>query len=258
MKPPVYLFTIVFQISVAAVSAESNIIAEDDASDPAYGGGWDNSKNGGHGFNNWTLTNETNGDKSYAGFVIADQEHNPALKGIAKGGKAFQLFANGVNFEQGVAYRGFEKSLQAGDSFSFMMENGAFDKKFDEDDPTGGSIGLTLRSGNANASVADYNKDAVFEFGYYQGKANYQTYDGTENADSGVPLTDGGVSVSVTLTGPDVYDLEIETMKDKKLTKLPGRKFRSGTPIQSFAIFNRNGEKYDAFFNQFQVAHETK
>jgi hypothetical protein len=47
-------------------------------------------------------------------------------------------------------------------------------------------------------------------------------------------------------------------MKDKKLTKLPGRKFRSGTPIQSFAIFNRNGEKYDAFFNQFQVAHETK
>ena len=91
-------------------------------------------------------------------------------------------------------------------------------KKFDNDDPTPGSIGLVLRSGNANSSVADYNKDAMFEFGYYNGKDNYQIYDGSgaEKADSGVPFTDSGVSVTVTITGPDTYDLEIQTLKRQK------------------------------------------
>lgn len=64
--------------------------------------------------------------------------------------------------------------------------------------------------------------------------------------------------MTVTLTGADTYDLEIQTLKDKKVTKLPGRKLKSGEPIQSMAIFDRNGEKYDAFFNQLQVARESK
>jgi hypothetical protein len=139
-----------------------------------------------------------------------------------------------------------------------MMENGTFEKKFEKDDPTPGSVGLVLRTTNANSSVADYNKDAVFEFGYYSGKSNYQIYDGSENSDSGVGFTDMGVSVTVTLKGGDSYDLEIETMNDKKLTKLARRKFKSNAPIQSFALFDRNGEKYDVFFNQFQVARDTK
>ena len=238
--------------------AESTIVAEDDASESAYNGGWDNSKNGGRGFTNWTLTVESKGDKSYAGFYIAEPGQNGGLKGIIKNGKAFGAFANGAGFEQAIGYRGFEKPLKAGDSFSFMIENGTFEKKGDEDDPTPGSIGLTLRTGNANSSVADYNKDVVFEFGYYQGKDNYQIYDGTENSDSGVALADGGISVTVTITGSDSYDLEIQTLKDKKLTKLPGRKLKNSSSIQSFAIFDRNGEKNDAFFNQFQVAHESK
>jgi hypothetical protein len=251
---------LVLLIAVASPTfAESNIVAEDDASESAYGSTqWDNSKNGGHGFSNWTLTVESKGDKSFAGFYIGDSSINPAFEPIAKNKRAFGAFANGVGFEQAVAYRGFEKPLKAGDSFSFMMENGTFEKKGDEDDPTPGSIGLTLRTGNSNSSVADYNKDVVFEFGYYQGKSNYQIYDGTENSDSGVALADGGVSATVTITGSDTYDLEIQTVKDKKLTKLPGRKLKNSSPIQSFAIFDRNGEKNDAFFNQFQVAHESK
>jgi hypothetical protein len=140
-----------------------------------------------------------------------------------------------------------------------MMDNGTFEKKFDKDDPTPGSIGLTLRTTNANSSVADYNKDAVFEFGYYSGRDNYQIYDGSgaDKADSGVAFTDSGISVTVTITGPDSYDLEIQTLKDKHITKLPGRKLSAGGSIQSFAIFDRNGETNDAYFNQFQIAHET-
>jgi hypothetical protein len=247
-------------LGCSALIAESTVIAEDDASNSAYSAEkWDNSRNGGSGFGNWSLTAEGNDNERHSGFFIADTKNNPDLNGIVKSNKAFGLFANGPGFEQAIAFRPFEKALQKGDSFSFMMDHGTFEKKFDKDDPTPGSIGLVLRTSNANSSVADYNKDAVFEFGYYSGKDNYQIYDGsgTDKADSGVPFTDAGISVTVTITGSDTYDLEIQTFKDKKLTKLPGRKLSVGGSIQSFAIFDRNGETNDAYFNQFQVARET-
>lgn len=238
--------------------AEPTTIAEDDASQSAYGGQWDNSKSGGSGFSNWALATEGNDSERHSGFFIAETKNNPDLNGIAKDDKAFGMYANGTGFEQAMAYRAFEKPLAVGDSFSFTMENGPIEKKFAKDDPTPGSIGLVLRTGNANSSVADYNKDAVFEFGYYQGKDTYQIYDGSENPDTGVAFVDSGVAVTVTVTGSDTYDLEIQTLADKKITKLPGRKLKSGGSIQSFAVFDRNGEKHDAFFNQFQVIREAK
>ena len=64
--------------------------------------------------------------------------------------------------------------------------------------------------------------------------------------------------VTVTITGDDTYDLEIQTPSDKKVTKLPGRKLSKAGPITSLAIFNRDGEKTDAFFNALQVARENK
>ena len=128
----------VFSLGIALAEtalAESNIIAEDDASDSAYSSAqWDNSKNGGHGFGSWTLTAEGNDNERHSGLYIADVKTNADLNGIAKNDKAFGAFANGSGFEQAVGYRGFNKPLQVGDSFSFMMENGTFEKKFDKDD----------------------------------------------------------------------------------------------------------------------------
>lgn len=250
-----------FSIGTAVTGATfvgSNIIADDDASNSAYTSGWDSNKNGGRGFGKWALTSEGNDNERHSGFYIANTTTNPDLNGIQRNEKAFGLYANGSRFEQAVAYRNFDKPLNVGDSFSFMMENGPFEKKFATDDPSPGSIGLTLRNGNANSSVGDYNKDVVFEFAFFQGKSNYQIYDGTENADSSVPFTDFGVSVTLTITGPGTYDLEIQTLSDKKVTKLSGRKLKNSASIDSFAIFNRNGEKYDAYFNQFQVKYESK
>lgn len=257
-------FICILSLSLATTTpdlfAESTVIAEDDASQSGYGGAWDNSKNGGSGFGNWVLTTEGNDNDRHSGFFIADTKNNPDLNGIARSEKAFGLFANGSGFEQAIAFRAFEKPLRTGDSFSFMLEHGSFEKKFEKDDPTPGSIGLVLRSGSENSSVADYNKNAMFEFGYYDGKNNYQIYDGSgaDKSDSGVPFTDSGVWVTVTITGSDTYDLEIQTIQDKKVTKLPGRKLSNSGSIQTFVLFNRNGEKNDAFFNQFQVARESK
>jgi hypothetical protein len=258
MKPIHRSLSILVLFIGSSILAEPTNIAEDDASQSAYGGSWDSGKNGGSGFGPWTLASEGSGEGRFSGFFIADTKQNQDLNGIAKNNKAFGMYANGSGFEQAVAFRAFEKPLQIGDSFSFLMEHGQFEKKFDKDDPTPGSIGVVLRTSNANASVADYNQDATFEFGFYQGKTNYQIYDGSENADSGVAFVDSGIAVTVTLKAADTYDLEIQTLGDKKITKLPGRKLKSSNPIQSMAFFNRNGEKNDAFFNQLQVSRESK
>ena len=47
-------------------------------------------------------------------------------------------------------------------------------------------------------------------------------------------------------------------MSDKKVTKLPGRKLKAAGAITSLALFDRNGEKNDSFFNSLQVAREAK
>ncbi|MGI8957475.1 MAG: hypothetical protein ACR2II_11265 [Chthoniobacterales bacterium] len=48
--------------------------------------------------------------------------------------------------------------------------------------------------------------------------------------------------VTVTITGEDSCDLEIQTACDKQLTKLPGRKLAKASAITSRAIFNRDAE----------------
>jgi len=253
-------FALSFLVATTFVRADQINLAEDDASQEAYNSGFDSGKNGGSGFSEWKMATEGNDEHRHSGFFIATAENNKDLNGIAKNNKAWGLYANGTGFEQAVAFRGFSQPLAIGDSFSFMMENGKIEKKFETDDPGTGSIGLTLRKSNVTDSPADYNKDAIFEFGYYEGKANYQIYDGSgaDKTDSGVPMTDSGVIVTVTLTGEETYDLEIQTAADKKLTKLPGRKLSSAGPIVSLAIFNRDGERTDAFFNGLQVAREAK
>jgi len=154
-------------------SAEPTNLAEDDAARSGYSGSWDSGKNGGSGFAAWTMAMEGSGEKQHAGSFIASTETNKDLTGIAKEGKAFGLYANGSGFEQAVAYRAFNKPLTVGDSFSFMLESGKFEKKSAQDDSTGGAVGLILRKGNASSAPTDYNNGAMFEFGHYQGQQNY-------------------------------------------------------------------------------------
>jgi len=258
MKSPFASVCLAVSCVAAQLCAEPTNIAEDDAAHSAYGGSWESGKSGGSGLGSWTHTTEGSGENQHSGFFIASTDTNKDLNGIAKDDKAFGLFANGTGFEQAVAYRAFDTPLTVGDSFSFMLETGAFEKKFDKDGSDNGSIGLSLRTGNANSAATDYNKGALFEIGHYQGKHNYQIYDGSDKPDSGVPFTDQGISVTVTLTGTDSYDLEIQTMKDKNVIKLPGRKLSASGSIESVAIFNRNSEKHDAYFNQFQVSRESQ
>ena len=254
MKTLLFLLPLTFFLLTA--HAADPIVAEDDASDGAYKSGW-KADGGGSGFSDWAfqVVHADTGD-SYAGYYIADATgSNPECSPVAIGGKAFGLYANGVSFEVSEAFRGLKKPVAVGQTFSFLMKSGDFVKKFATDDPGMGSVGITLRTGNASASADDYNKGARFEFGSYAGKPNYQIYDGETNQDTGIPVTDGGITVSVTLVTADAYDIEITTLADKKKTTLKGHKLggQAGGAIESFCIFDRNGEKNDAFFNGFQV-----
>jgi hypothetical protein len=136
------------------------------------------------------------------------------------------------------------------------MECDNFKTKFDMDDDRQGIIGFSLRSGVTSEAWDEYEKDARFQFGFYQGESNYQVYDGEESHDTGVPMTPDGVAVTVTLTGADTYDLEITSLDTKETTKLPGRKLAgtAGAPIGSFAIYNLDGERENAYFNGIQVS----
>ena len=82
------------------VRADQTNVAEDDASQDAYNGGFESGKNGGSGFGEWKMTNEGNDENRHSGFFIATTANNPDLNGIAKNDKAWGIYANGTGFEQ--------------------------------------------------------------------------------------------------------------------------------------------------------------
>ena len=235
-------------VPVGAAAAE----VSDNASQSAYNGGW-NESGGGSGFGDWKFLEYHGANDSFAGHFLADTGANPEASSVASGGKAFGLYANGPEFEVATATRAFSTPLTGGGDFSFQMTNPVIEQKGASDNPGAGAIGLTLRNGNAADGPDDYNKGSRFEIINLKGEANYQVYDGEATHDTGVAYSDKGITVTIKLTSADTYDLEITRLSDNKTTKLSGRKLGASGTIESFCIFNRNGEKADGFFNNFQV-----
>jgi hypothetical protein len=226
------------------------ILAEDYGSDPAYGDGWNSGSKGGRGFGLWTHRGAGNlREYSHNGFGTRDS--HPTL-----GDKVLTMWANGEYYETSFAFRPFEKPLELGQSFSLVMDSGPFECCFDNDDPTPGRTGFSLRSANDSETWDQYELDAQLVFGFFEGEENYQLLDGSDSPDAGVPFNPTGVYVGVKLTGPDTYDIEINTLGETQVpTILKDRKLAApdGAPIASLTIFNLDGEKNAAAFNAFRV-----
>lgn len=248
MKVPI-LAALAAILALPAARAQE-ILAEDYGSDPAYGSNWGSGSNGGKGFSPWTQRNAGNlHEYSHSGF--GTRGGHPTL-----GDKVFSMWANGEYYEAAVAFRGFSNPLQPGDTFSLVMDNGPFEKRFDNDDPAPGSIGFSLRSATDAETWDMAEVDARMVFGFFEGQENYQLIDGSDNPDTGVPFSPTGVYVGVKLTGPDTYDIEIKTLGENQVpTLLKDRRLAApdGAPITGFAVFNRDGEKNDSYFNSFRV-----
>ncbi len=236
-----------------------DLIGEDSAS--SYDSNWSSGTSGGSGFGKWTMQTVTTPDaNSHAGFYVAGTGDKADLKGAALDGKAFGMYANGIGFECATAFRAFDQPLKVGQSFSFLMEHGNIVKKFDEDAPGNGSIGLTLRAITDSSGTDDYNKEVRFEIGYYKEGSAYKIYDGQGLKALDIPLSAGALAVTFTLVSEDIYNLEITVVATKETTHLDGRKLggTAGAPIASFCLFDRNGEANDAYFNGFQILQPAK
>ena len=257
MKSPRFLAILALLCAATVHINASAAEIKDDASQSAYSGNW-NEPGGGSGFGDWKFQENHGANDSYAGHFLADTGTNPEASPVASGNKAFGLYANGPEFEVATASRSFSTPLKSGDTFSFQMTNPVIEQKGASDNPGAGAIGLALRNGNAADSPDDYNKGARFEIINLKGEANYQVYDGETTHDTGVTYSEKGVTVTIKLTGADTYDLEITRLADNKTAKLNGRKLGASGAVESFCVFNRNGEKADGFFNNFLVSGKGK
>lgn len=231
--------------------------AEDEAHFGAYHDGWDSGDRGGTGFGPWNLLApdyEEGGDR-YAGFFLADAANEPDLAGAARQGKAFGIFANGVGFEETVAFRSIDEPLRPGDTFSFALEFDGFSTKFKADSPEIASVGLALRAGSEAVGLDDFSRGRLFVLAAVEGLSTYQVYDADPRFNTRVFLDPAGAMVSVRLREGGRYDLQIQTLGDGKIHEFPGRRLRrSEKPIRSFAVFNLNGGRNNLYAGAFQVA----
>jgi len=233
-------------------SASATIVAADEADNTPYNDGWQTGDNGGTGFGAWTLTQTSGSIDGFNGQFIGTSANNgdgTTSPNIDTGGKAFGEYGNTGN--AAVAYRAFGVGEMYNNSvFHFAMDNGDIDN--------GDSVGLTLRNGDANASPANYNTGARFEFLFLGGNSDYEYIDSTGVHDSGIAFTSTGLQLSLRLIGTDQYTL---TVSNGNSTALLGTysgtlEGTAGSSIDSFAVFNNDagsGGAHDAFFNSFSV-----
>jgi len=235
--------------------------AADNAADAVYAKPypqWVSGDNGGSGFSPWVLSPANN--TFNAGFFTASATQNgffPSGGGIDTTSGAnpnptsWGLYANtNVFYNLAIAYRSFTGgSLGPGQTFNIGMDNGYIDAD-------GGTVGFILRNGN---DITNKNDGSRFELYFTGGGADYMilTNGGSAAIDTGIGYTDGGLNVSITLTGPDTFSCTITALVSGASTNFSGS--LGGTPgsgIDSVALYNQwagNGQNYDLFFNSMAV-----
>ena len=222
----------------------------DDASQPAYAGGWFYGNNGGTGFGPWTFTGIGPINSQWNGFYIGSSTNNGGGEGpgIDVNGVSWGIYANNGNYA--TAYRSFAYSpLQVGQSFSLSMDNGYIDN--------GRYVGFVLRNGNATDGPLDYTTGWRFQFVFFGGGSDYQIYDNAGQSDSGIFFTDTGLRFVFTLTTADTYSLQVIGNSSGTTNFYSGT--LNGTPgstINSIAIFNFSAgasPAQDCFFNSFKI-----
>lgn len=234
-------------------------LAEDTAGN--YQGGWESGSNGGYGFGPWQLVAEQGEGASYAGFFAGRKEDQPDLTGITRH-MAFGVYANGAAFEEAVAFRPFAEALRPGEAFSVLLEHGKIRPNSDRGAQSARSVGLALRSGNAADDASDATRGVRFAFGLIEGEKTYRIIDGEDEGirDSGVPITEEGVELTFILTGPDRYDLQLKILASDRVHEWKDRRLggEPGATIESFAIFNRDAEPQDLYFEGLQINRATE
>ena len=233
-------------------------VGEDQANQGMYNGGWNPGSGNDNGFFGWQFAATADGDGSFAGHYLGKVGEKPEVAPITTD-RVFALFANGKSYEESVAFRGIAVPLEPGDNFTFEIVHGPFQQKGEQDDPAPSEVGVTYRTGQADGAVTDIDTGARLRFFAREGSPNYLINDSEKEFDTGIPITQEALALTLTLVDADTYDLEVINLKDKSVKLLEGRKFggEAGAPVQSLAFFNRNAERHDLFVNNFQLSRST-
>jgi len=260
MRIPCRLISVFFAVLFAPIAASALTqvnVGEDQANQGMYNGGWNNGSGGDNGFFAWRMVAKSDGEGSFAGHYMGKVGEKPEVAPITND-RVFSLFANGNGYEESVAFRGIAVPLEPGDNFSFEIVHGPFRQKGDRDADAPSEVGVTYRTGNAEGAVTDVETGTRLRFFAREGSPNYLITDSEKEFDTGIPITQEAVALTLTLVDADTYDLEVINLKDKSVKLLEGRKFggEAGTPVQSLAFFNRNAEAHDLFFNNFQLSRD--
>ncbi len=194
---PTLTGTGVFTVSVPAGAAYTD-------SAGAYAS-WSNGSNGGSGFGSWNLTSSGN-----AGFFIAEGNANLSVE-FSKG---FGLYANSGGIAE--AKRDFAGALSTGDTFAISFDNNYI--------TNGSSVGFSL----LNESGGE-----LLRFYFVGGEQNYRISDITSGRDSGIPYTDGGLVVRITIHQDSLYTLQAEGYTLQGTLAI-------NQPVSGFEVQNRN------------------
>jgi hypothetical protein len=242
--------------SLASSSALTQVnVGEDQANQGMYNGGWNPGSGNDNGFFGWQFAAKADGEGSFAGHYLGKVGEKSEVAPITTD-RVFALFANGKGYEESAAFRGIAVPLEPGDNFTFEVVHGPFQQKGEQDDPAPSEVGVTYRTGQADGAVTDIDTGARLRFFAREGSPNYLINDSEQEFDTGIPITQEALALTLTLVDADTYDLEVINLKDKSVKLLAGRKFggEAGAPVQSLAFFNRNAETHDFFFNNFQLS----
>ncbi len=203
------------------------------ASASAYDDGWQSGDNDGSGFEPWflfggnyivsTSTSNGNGDSNSDGDI--DSVGNVAL-GLADTS----------------ARREFEESLSIGSTVSFDFDNGTIKPSVNH------RVAFYLLDEN-------YNLAWAFDYASYSGDLlNYRYWNGSSPVDTGIPFTDEGIRIKITLitqnqinpiitdiaTGT-IYNLGILTIDlpaNKLINKISFSNSNSGSNIENYLFIN--------------------
>lgn len=173
---------------------------------PANYSTWSNGLSGGTGFGSWSLTSSGSG-----GHFLANNPTNMNL-GANTG---FGLWANGGGTS--TATRNLNTPMAAGDSFALRFDNNWLNN--------GSEVGFAL---------ADSAGVVKFRFYFVGGENRYRITDATSARDSGIPYTDAGLNLTLTLNSATNYTLSTGT------TNVTGTLAAAGGAISRLVAENRN------------------
>jgi hypothetical protein len=224
---------------------------------------------GGQGFGPWIHLFQIPSTGGFAGQFLGTA-NNPDLNNV--GPTAWALYSNnggagGSGIQKAASLRTFTSgNLMPGQSFSIQMENG--NVRAGNGNPNNGPVdfgwvGVVLRSGTEGQELEEPfspfgELKGTLAIGFLGGSTEYFVYDAVSPSgrSTGVPFTTAGIAIEVAylVSGPQVFNAEVRItplgVPNAQTVTVPAR---IASAVDTFAIYSRNAEFSDTYFNRAQI-----